>query len=56
MYEAPVLERYGTFRELTMGGFSDVADGFTANSNDACKIVGVDPNTGLDEIVCLASL
>jgi hypothetical protein len=56
MYEAPVLERYGTFRELTKGGFSDINDGFTANSNDNCKVeLGAGPG-GIDVITCLASL
>jgi hypothetical protein len=55
MYEAPVLERYGTFRELTKGGFSDIADGFTANSSDACRLEpGVGPD-GTDVITCLRS-
>jgi len=56
MYEAPVLERYGTFRELTKGGFTDINDGFTANSTDNCKVsIGTGPG-GTDVITCLASL
>ncbi len=56
MYEAPVLERYGTFRELTKGGFSDINDGFTSNSSDDCKVeAGAGPG-GTDLITCLASL
>lgn len=58
MYEAPLLERYGTFRELTRGGFSDIADGFTANSVDACRVVqATDPITGLpiEIITCIRS-
>ncbi len=55
MYEAPVLERYGTFRELTKGGFTDINDGFTANSTDNCRVeVGAGPG-GTDIITCLRS-
>lgn len=55
MYEAPVLERYGTFRELTKGGFSDISDGFTANTTDNCRVqVGAGPD-GTDVITCLRS-
>jgi hypothetical protein len=58
MYEAPVLERYGTFRALTQGGFNDISDTFTANSVDNCRVVpGTDPVTGLpiDIITCIRS-
>jgi hypothetical protein len=34
MYETPTLERYGTFRELTMGGGTFRQDGLTSDTND----------------------
>jgi hypothetical protein len=55
MYEAPVLERYGTFRELTKGGFADIDDGFTANANDSCKLESGAGPDGTDVITCLRS-
>lgn len=39
MYKAPILERYGTFRELTKGGFADVDDEETLDPNDSCMRV-----------------
>lgn len=58
MYEAPVLERYGTFRTLTQGGFADIDDTFTTNSVDNCRVVSViNQVTGLPEdvITCIRS-
>lgn len=52
MYEAPSLERYGTFRELTKGGGADVSDLFTSNSSDNCDLVGTDPVTGDPIVQC----
>ena len=36
MYEAPKIERYGTFRELTEGGGVVDSDLFTADGTDGC--------------------
>ena len=61
MYEAPVLERYGTFRTLTQGGFADIDDTFTSNSVDNCRVIQgggpPDPISGVptDLILCLRS-
>jgi hypothetical protein len=38
MYKAPRLERYGTFRELTKVGTTQVTDG--------CSLIGVDGTVG----------
>lgn len=37
MYEAPKLELYGTFRELTQGGGTIRLDGGTQDANDGCE-------------------
>jgi hypothetical protein len=37
MYETPKLERYGTFRELTLGGGAFRLDGLTTDSADGCE-------------------
>lgn len=36
MYQTPKLERFGTFRSLTLGGGIDNIDVFTTNSGDGC--------------------
>lgn len=41
MYQEPILERYGTFREVTQGGGADVTDPFTMDvPDDSCDRVG----------------
>lgn len=34
MYQSPKLERYGTFRELTLGGGTVATDPFATDTND----------------------
>lgn len=41
MYKSPKLERYGTFRELTLGGGTVAADIFGPNANGIGCIAGV---------------
>jgi hypothetical protein len=46
MYEKPRVERYGTFRELTLIGLSGSSDGFTVtntstgNTSSGCNLQG----------------
>ena len=44
MYEMPKLERYGSFRELTLGGGAVPSDGFTPAVGDGCA---PNPDAGL---------
>lgn len=50
MYEKPKLERFGTFRELTLGGGTFRSDGLTTDADDGCE----DP-TAPGEALCLFS-
>jgi hypothetical protein len=57
MYEAPKVERYGTFRELTRGGGMSVDDMQTTNNTDDDCISSVpnpaQPGTTID--TCIGS-
>lgn len=47
MYQEPKLERYGTFREMTLGGGTFRLDGLTTDANDGCE-----PPTAPNQAVC----
>lgn len=40
MYEKPKLQRFGTFRELTLLGFTGASDGFTIVGPDGSTATG----------------
>lgn len=52
MYQAPQLQRYGTLRELTLGGGSVPSDGFTPQDTDGCM---PNPNPGPPAGLCFSS-
>ena len=47
MYEKPTLERFGTFEELTLAGFSGSSDGWVLKDNAA--VTGCDVYPGGEE-------
>jgi hypothetical protein len=42
MYQEPILERYGTFREVTQGGAGTTDDPFSTDPESDCvEVAGV---------------
>ncbi len=52
MYKKPTLERFGTFRDLTLSGFGGTGDGCVVYDPDTGAVVDGNPNDGDADPFC----